>query len=315
MANRKNLTQTGFWKKMKKYCFVSLGNPKGHLDMRALLMSLKLSPNLMVPLISESGVHFQTDFPPIRGKITTGSTSLSMDSNRPNRRKLSSSAHTSGKTLWLAVPVHMPTPGPTPGPACWVLWLSSKDRGFTEQIFRSQQWERRKILLASIIKADIDCICSLDWSLSNSWNNCPYNLWNNFFGGYHCGLWYLSPLQFSYNIQRKKKMGTESSLDIWACWLLPLDIVIWREVRALSCCMWAASSPGVFVFQSHVSLITGMWRVSFVFPCMCLKCSFTLAPWKPGRIFPLSLKSPFSLLGTFYLENWKKKKKNHLRIY
>lgn len=122
---------------------MSLGNPKGHLEVEALIMPSKPSPSLVIPLISESGVHFQTDFPHIPRKITTDSTNLALGSWKTIWKKISSIVCTWGRLL-TAVLAYMPTPEPTTGPVCWILWLSRMDHVSTEQIFRDQQWKGRK---------------------------------------------------------------------------------------------------------------------------------------------------------------------------
>lgn len=252
-------------------------------------MPSKLSPNLVVPFIFESGVHFETYFPHIPVKKTTVSTSLSAGSWQAKQKKALCQCPHSREDFDHCACTHTCS-WTNPMPVCWVLWLPSKDHVSTEQIFRAQPWERRKLVLASIIKADINCICSLNWSLPNSENNCPYNLRNNFCVGYHCGLWSLSLCQFSYNIQRKKEMGTESRPDAWACWLLPLDYCDFEgkwEVKALSChyvsslFTWSICIPKRCVINHRN--VKDIICLSMQVPHMVI----TLAPWKARPdIFP-----------------------------
>lgn len=65
---------------MEIYSFMSLQKPRDYiyLDIRALIMPLRFSIKLIVPFVTGSRIHFQTDFPHIPGIITTASTSLTL---------------------------------------------------------------------------------------------------------------------------------------------------------------------------------------------------------------------------------------------
>lgn len=180
-------------------------------------MPSKLSPNLVVPFIFESGVHFETYFPHIPRKKTTVSTSLSVGSWQAKQKNALCQCPHNREDFDHCACTHTCS-WTNPMPVCRVLWLPTKDHVSTEQIFRAQPWERRKLVLASIIKADINCICSLNWSLPNSENNCPYNLRNNFCVGYQ--LWSLVSIFMPIFIQHTKKKGDGNRIQAWHMSLL-----------------------------------------------------------------------------------------------